>query len=153
MNKLLIIFVISVAILTLIGCSPNEPAKLGESEALKLVQNYEDILLPSADNNQKVIQFHNKEELIKSYLQVMTTNFAKKQTAQYFEERTGALYLKPFEPVFFDVEKPYTFVMDNNSYFLKQNSESMLMGKYSLKITIVEQNGDWFISDYNWKFQ
>lgn len=117
---------------------------LSHEQIVTLTDQFMDTLVQKTDNN-KVMDYHTKEELLNRFDEITTRNVASTYVDSYYHEASDGLYIIPTEtPPWFNKENDYDMVqLDNNKVKVEQKNKSAMYGTY----TVVYE----FTRDTNWK--
>ncbi|WP_377888081.1 hypothetical protein [Alkalihalobacillus sp. R86527] len=124
--------------------------KLDEVKVTKELTNR---IVQKTNDDYKVENFSSKEEISNHLQGVASKELSNKITDFYYEEKNGALYLKPTELFpWVDYENDYDIKKLNEfQYQLVQSNQSDLYGNYTIEINFQYVNNDWVIQNFTIK--
>lgn len=121
-----------------------------ELDEVTLTKELTNRVVQKTDNQYKVENFSSKEEMSNHLQGVASEELSNKITDFYYEEKDGALYLKPTELFpWVEYENDYDVKKVNEfEYQLVQSNESDLYGNYTIEINFEYVNNDWIIQNF-----
>ncbi|RBW69018.1 hypothetical protein [Bacillus taeanensis] len=125
--------------------------KIQEPDVEGLAAAFKNYLMQDTDENQKVTNYKNKQELINSFSGVAAPEVAQTYVDDYYEEREDGLYfIAKDAPTWFQENEPYDMEKVNDKHYkVVQESENQITGPYRLIVHFEYQNGAWLITERN----
>ncbi|QHE53333.1 hypothetical protein [Pontibacillus sp. HMF3514] len=120
---------------------------LKHEDIVQLTDQFMKKLVQKTDDQNRVLEFESKNELIKSFQSITTTSLAKKYIDYYYKEYNDDLFIVPTEtPPWFMQDKDYEkTVQDNGLVHVKQHNKTELYGAYTVEFTFKQMDGKWKI--------
>ncbi|SET18400.1 D-alanyl-D-alanine carboxypeptidase [Salinibacillus kushneri] len=122
---------------------------LEKQEAEQFIQSFREQLIQETDQNLRVKNFNHKEELINNLSKLADPELAKQYVDVFYKEENNHLYLIPKNgPVLLNKNIPYKLAKNEQGlYYVSQENENEMMGKYSLYILFNRTENRWMIKD------
>lgn len=119
-----------------------------KEELTTLMSKFIKKLVQETDEDYRVIQFANKEELLDDFEEIMSREIAKVYVDFYFTEKNGNLYIVPTEtPPWFHEKNEYDMIQINdNQIKMIQENDSVFYGQYVIEL-ILTYSDQWKITD------
>lgn len=126
----------------------NTSKEISHTQIVSLTEEFMDILVQDIDNQNKIIQFDTKKELLSAFEKVTIKDVASEYVDYYFHEEKDGLYIRPTEtPPWFKPGNDYgTIQKQANIVKVVQNNKTDLSGLYTLKIEFT-YNNQWKITN------
>ncbi len=118
-------------------------------DIVQLTDQFMNKLVQKTDEQNRVLEFDNKTQLVKSFQSITTTSLAKKYIDYYYKEYNDDLFIVPTEtpPWFVDDQDYEKTVAENGHVLVKQQNKTELYGGYTVEFTFAKQDGKWKIID------
>ncbi|TLS39019.1 hypothetical protein [Pseudalkalibacillus caeni] len=119
----------------------------------KVTSEFKNEVVQEIDNNYKVINYSNKDELVEHLEQWSSNKLATEIVDVYYQEQNGKLYVVPTELFpWITEDKPYELIKEGTyTYTVKQTNQTDLYGKYTILIQLKYTDGKWKIDNFNIK--
>lgn len=123
--------------------------EISEEDIISLTNRFMDEFVQETDDNNKVKNYTNKEELIKAFEDIATNEIVATFINDYYYEENNELYLIPTEtPPWFIADEDYEIEQISNDVVTVTQANSLeLYGDYTIIIEFFYDNGIWKISD------
>lgn len=116
-------------------------------EIVQLTEQFMDKLVQKTDDQNRVLDFNNKRQLVNSFQSITTTSLAKNYIDYYYKEYNDDLFIIPTEtPPWFMKDQDYEkTVAENGQVHVKQQNKTELYGTYTVEFTFAQMDGKWKI--------
>ncbi|NGP44232.1 hypothetical protein G4V62_04430 [Bacillaceae bacterium SIJ1] len=115
----------------------------------RLTSSFMDTLVQRTADDNEVIKYQSKEELLDQFEKISTREAALPYVRFYFEERDQSLYIVPTEtPPWFKVDEDFTIKdVAHDGFTIVQENTSDLYGEYSIEMRFTNADGSWKIEE------
>src|SRR5699024_423579 len=122
--------------------------EISEEDILHLTNRFMDEFVQETDDDNKVKNYTNKEELMKAFEDIATNEIVATFINEYYYEENNELYLIPTEtPPWFIADEDYDIEkISSDVVTVTQTNSLELYGDYTIIIEFFYDNGIWKIS-------
>ncbi|GGJ99664.1 hypothetical protein GCM10007063_22500 [Lentibacillus kapialis] len=131
----------------------DDKQEISHKQIVSLTGSFMNKLLQEINDDNKVIRYDTKEELLNEFKKISSEEVAARYIDFYFNEKEDGLYIKPTEtPPWFQENNDYDMIQqDDNTVVVNQKNTSQLYGTYIVEFEFTWVNNQWKISDITHK--
>lgn len=131
------------------GNNDSNKKELTKEKAIEIEDEFINRLFVDRNDDEKVKNYNNKNELINHLSEIAKKDIAKSYINNYYKEKEDGLYIIPKDgPTRIYKDKSYKLEkIDDKNYELIQEAEDQLRGKYKFTVKFTYEENKWIISD------